>query len=1703
MLLSIKTAVLLVVFIHYVEGFERVSIVVNESEVHKDISHNDEVLVTCCIHGKCSCPSLYNALANLTSNVLINITTDVTLFSIISLVDLANITITGHNNPTVNCNSSGRLEFISCHDCLIEGTNWKECGTKDVNDNENGSPVIQFCNSSNITFRNCTFEDCVGQVIVLSAMLGNVSICYCNFLSNNQYSHHGTTIFYISPNFSNNSLLISNCAFYCNEGATSIVYFGQSSPVYLEHAKFHNNKGVPIYLENQQLNIAGSAEFYHNIAENGGGIVISDHSSVVFHKNAKISFKNNTANNNGGAIFLTNHSSVMFKEHLTCYNLQINRAIMVFYNNIARNGGAMYAENSHVIFGESAEVELSRNKAKQVGGAVCIVQSTMIFEGNSTTVSLNDNNNVAVSIIEDSNITFAGTSNIKFNDNIAQNHGGAGMAVNNSTVTFKEDSTLTFNGNRAIDGGALTFKNNSFVMIDKNSNLIFNNNIAKYFGAVEISNSKVKVEGNSKLTFNGNKAYRNGGAISIHDKSSLIFAGTSTVKLTDNSAQGNGGAITVYTRSTVRFQSNSTVTFSNNSAQDFGGGIIISGNAGVTFEGNSAVMFNDNTVTKGNGGAFIIYSNCFVKFTENSNITFIGNNAYSGGAVFINKNAMITFQGNSTVLFTDNNANAQDGGAMMIDGSTIKFTEHSTANFSSNKARFIGGAIKISNSIATIEGNVKLTFSGNNANYQGGAVFIEHYSSVSFAVDSCVILFNNTCAEGGALAIHEYSNITFKENSTANLGHNSANGNGGAIAINSNCLATFQGNSKVMFYANKAGHDGGACIIENHSNITFSQMATVKFCYNIANTGGALLTRDTCIVTFEKNSVTTFHSNTADDEGGALMISQISVIIFEGNSTTRLNMNKAKHLGGALYIAYYSKVTINTNSTVKFSGNTADSNGGVMYINQHSTFKSKGNTKVTFNNGRANFGGSIFVESSNVTVEENSSIEFINNTALQNGGAIYLNDHSHLMFLNAANVTFHFNSASDYGGAIYALLEKSVITINSSNVSFSGNIARETQKSGYIKLPKSCNKDCLSHNVNDNFKKMTLSTSPNVLLLNNTLKCNNDSDEDRNTYHCYYKNSIMLGQEITIDACVLDYFDQPTDATDFLISGMAHQDYNISGLKYISVSCNQVIRGISIIGNLHSNHSYNYSINISLYTVHSSDTKIVSTMLIVELTQCHQGFWYSNKLHKCECYDAGNIISCSGSSSTIKRGYWFGNVTGKPTTTYCPDNYCNFTCCETTNNFYQLSPVRANQCRSHRSGTACGSCEEGYTLSFDTPDCIDMNKCTISQTALVTMLSMLYWIIVVIVVFVMTYFKFTIGSLYAIIFYYSIIDILISQASFTSNGLYTTINILSSLAKLTPQFLGQLCLVRNMSGIDQQFIHYVHPIMISLILVMISILARRSRRVSSFVSRGIIHFICFLLLLSYTSVATTSLLLMRPLAFVGIDKVYTYLSPDVEYFHGRHLAYIILAMIFTIVIVIGFPLLLLLEPFLNSKINFIKIKPLLDQFQGCYKDKYRYFAGYYMICRLVIILLVIVKISEEIITQYLLISFCALMQLVHVLARPYVSAINNIFDAIILQLIVIISVISVVEFTETYELNFILVITYLLVILPLLSFVVIKLCKNRKSMQSEIKLLRQKYIRNCKYKPLPTNDVEESIDEDQFGIIVDDTTRRNVTVVDV
>ena len=89
---------------------------------------DDRISVVCCVHGHCPCYSFAHALGNLTSNVLLNITNDVTLTSVIHASNIANISIIGHNNPTVYCGGAGGIQFTSCHNCIIQGITWHNCG---------------------------------------------------------------------------------------------------------------------------------------------------------------------------------------------------------------------------------------------------------------------------------------------------------------------------------------------------------------------------------------------------------------------------------------------------------------------------------------------------------------------------------------------------------------------------------------------------------------------------------------------------------------------------------------------------------------------------------------------------------------------------------------------------------------------------------------------------------------------------------------------------------------------------------------------------------------------------------------------------------------------------------------------------------------------------------------------------------------------------------------------------------------------------------------------------------------------------------------------------------------------------------------------------------------------------------------------------------------------------------------------------------------------------------------------------------------------------------------------------------------------------------------------------------------------------------------------------------------------------------------
>ena len=1363
---------------------------------------------------------------------------------------------------------------------------------------------------------------------------------------------------------------------------------------------------------------------------------------------------------------------------------------------------------------------------------------------NSTVYLINsvfcNNKGVAVKLTSSNTLHIYGE--VLFENNIAENGAGISIIGSASTVIFGENSNTTFFNNSVnYNGAAMYLEDHAIAIFDSNSTVTFANNKAINGIIYSKADSRVIFKGNCQVTFSGNSASQYGSAIYSTENSYLIFTGNATVMLSNNNVMSSdgiyirqGGTLFSEYSSYISFEKNSDIMFNENQA-DFGAAIYSIDNSSIVFKGRSTVSCNNHTVHYCGVLTSALFSS--VTFADHTNVTFNTNavshsihDSYesSAGAICTFQNRIITISENSLVTFINNRADR--GGAVLIDESKVIIEDRSTVIFYKNFAWYSSGGALVcsSNSNIIIKDNSNVTFDSNKARGSGGAIYSNSSCKITFKDNSTSIFINNAARDnGGALFSSQLYEITFEGNSLITFANNTSD-NGGALYF-INFTVTFKESSNVSFHNNLARQSGGVGYCSNGMVMT-EDTATIRFDGNMAENAGGLYI-DMCNITFMDSSISSFTNNNARDNGGAILSEQFSNIMLIGNSTVTFDSNMADN-GGALYLdngsdgifseftkvsfhdstaSFGTAISANDHCNIRLMGNSsllivnneAMQNGGGGYLNYSSSFIMQENTSITVMGNKALHGGGMYIKNkAKMLFKGNSNALFCKNVASVGGGAVKVFNDS--MFTSRDRTTINFNdNNAQYGGALF--LDANAVMINNSDntgIYFINNIAKLLGDSVFQEATWLCNSSCKINRTLVGINSEFIATPPSELKFYHPAIC---IDEDNDSqYKQYYVQNVMLGKEIAIPACVLDYYNHSVHSAQFKVQNEKHLIYNNIGPNQVLISCDQYER-VNITGNQSLSNSINFTINFTLNVALNPNWKHISVNLIVELSPCHPGFWQHPNSIKCECYNANDIVLCSDSSSMIKRGYWFGNVTGKPTVVFCPINYCNFTCCETSNGYYQLSPVRDNQCRSHRSGIACGGCEKGYTLSFDSIECLNLNGCTTGQTILVVVLTILYWIVIIVTVFSLMHFKVGIGYLYAITYYYSMVDLLLNQNWYLSSVLNTTINVISSTAKIIPQYLGNFCFIKNMSGIDQQFIHYMHPVAVSLFLVMITVLARRSRRLASFISKEIIHVICYLLLLSYTSVATTSLLLMRPLIFHDVDKVYTYISPDIEYLHGRHLPYAIVAVLFTIIIVIGLPLLLGLEPFLNSKINFVKIKPLLDQFQGCYKDKYRCFAAYYMICRLVIITIIIADSSNDFFLQYLLLAVCVITALIHLILKPYSNPLLNDFDGAILQSLILISALPFVELFDDSDTTVFMGITFVIVLLPLLIFITMSLMINKEKIKKFPSYCYTKcsQIQLRNYNQIPLEEVEESADEEEYVSVIDDSRRINATICDV
>ena len=489
------------------------------------------------------------------------------------------------------------------------------------------------------------------------------------------------------------------------------------------------------------------------------------------------------------------------------------------------------------------------------------------------------------------------------------------------------------------------------------------------------------------------------------------------------------------------------------------------------------------------------------------------------------------------------------------------------------------------------------------------------------------------------------------------------------------------------------------------------------------------------------------------------------------------------NVGSSIYL---SACDMKLSGNLLFKNNTAE-NGGAMYLNQRTT----------------------------VTIDDEASVQFIGNTATLNGGAIYVDllcdnfqqgTDTFLYYTVVTNfsVTFINNSAIIAGNSLYFGTNRFC------------SIHRDINNSGTL-LHVPCH---FNYSQPVNGKMMDIPCDFDYTLLDGTgapivtspyelrlyFPFNDGYDISSTSDHnVYFIRNNILGHPVKFTGAVFDYFGKPAEPTLFSIQ-LKCSSYILMGSKNGNIMT-QSIDNFTILNiNFKGKRIDVQHINLTV-TLKSLSTlfKMIITTLIIEIIPCtdHPGYTYNEDSQACVCYHAN--IKCNTNGNEIKRGYWFGNIGNKATTSLCPNHYCEFTNRKHTSKGYFALPNTINaQCNHHRAGRACGECSSGYTLSYDSTDCISVDQCGTGWTVLVIMLTCLYWITVVVGVFSLMYFKFQIslGYFYGLIYYYSMVGTLWNNNMYISDDAFQFVSVLSSFAQLTPQFLGKLCFVKGLSGID-------------------------------------------------------------------------------------------------------------------------------------------------------------------------------------------------------------------------------------------------------------------------------------------------------------
>lgn len=664
-----------------------------------------------------------------------------------------------------------------------------------------------------------------------------------------------------------------------------------------------------------------------------------------------------------------------------------------------------------------------------------------------------------------------------------------------------------------------------------------------------------------------------------------------------------------------------------------------------------------------------------------------------------------------------------------------------------------------------------------------------------------------------------------------------------------------------------------------------------------------------------------------------------------------------------------------------------------------------------------------------------NTVTFADNFAYR-GGGINLKGTSVLILSSGADVNFTENLAV-YGGAIYKEENTELDTLcifsftdQDYEIVFDQNFAELSGYSIFYQDIDVENLDCPIQQILDN---------PRVVFSPNDIQNQVTSSASSVTFLSPIKSSdgqytlrTTLGELLVFEAIVLDLFGHETstlvyvsllrdakpvrDKEEVLIHG-----FTAFTLQNGTTNTNLFFTGPNV-SDVTSNSLYDYS--LQFFRANNLNDSIV---LNLQFEPCKLGFFYDNSSMACSCLNSGNIICDEDRGlACIRQGYWTGVVSGEYLTAPCISGYCNNTLirCESctlegSENYCVLQETEEQECIGNKTGAICTACVANYSLTYAGYDCVPESTCQGANVLILlfAFLAFLLFNLLFLVLLLKLDNRISSAYLYCFIYYYSIVDLLLPAASVPRAHL-VLLSVIESFTQINPIFLGYvpICFFStdsNTSPLVMQVFNYIYALLVAVVLFTALGLSRFCPRLMKFSDNTPVRAISLLVLLSFTDITETSFYIINPLQYENGEGTYVALDPSALYFETTaHIILCIIAIFLIVFVSITFTAFLLFAPLIMRRFNLTKIKPFLDEFQGLYKDKYRWMAGYYFLCRLINYAVIIEPTTNQLAGIYILQMLSVAIALFHCAIQPYKSTLLNVVDGVFLIDIVFVSLLQ-------------------------------------------------------------------------------------------